>query len=60
MKFVRQAWYVAGWSSEFTRSITRITIMNENIALYTELKQERSWLSKTVVHTNRSRFLWGG
>ena len=34
MKFVRQAWYVAGWSSEFTRSITRITIMNENIALY--------------------------
>ena len=34
MKFVRQAWYVAGWSSEFTRSISRITIMNENIALY--------------------------
>ena len=59
MKFVRQAWYVAGWSSEFTRSITRITIMNENIALY-RTKQERSWLSKTVVHTNRSRFLWGG
>jgi len=28
MKFVRQAWYVAGWSSEFTRSITRTTIMN--------------------------------
>ncbi len=34
MKFVRHACYVARWSNEFSRSIMRVTIMNENIALY--------------------------
>ena len=34
MEFVRHAWYVAGWSKEFSRSIKRITIMSENIAMY--------------------------
>ena len=40
MKFIRHACYVAGWSSEFSRGITRSTVLKENIA-YTELEQER-------------------
>ena len=40
MKFIRHACYAVGWSSEFSRSITRFTVLNENIA-YTELEQER-------------------
>ena len=40
MKSFRHACYVAEWSSEFSRSITRFTVLNENIA-YNELDQER-------------------
>ena len=40
MESFRHACYVAGWSSEFSRSITRFTVLNENIA-YNELDQER-------------------
>lgn len=34
MKFVRNAWYVAGWSSEFSDALTRATILGEDIVLF--------------------------
>ncbi|TQV73360.1 aromatic ring-hydroxylating dioxygenase subunit alpha [Denitrobaculum tricleocarpae] len=34
MEYVRNTWYVAGWSSEFGRSLTRATILEENVVLY--------------------------
>ncbi len=34
MSFVRNAWYVAGWSARFGRALTPITIMNEDIVIY--------------------------
>jgi len=34
MTFVRNAWYVAGWSSEFGRALTPLTIMEEDIVVF--------------------------
>ena len=34
MSFVRNAWYVAGWSSHFGRDLTPLTIMDEDIVIY--------------------------
>ena len=34
MAFVRNSWYVAGWSHEVPRTLTPIRIMDENIVLY--------------------------
>ena len=34
MTFVRNAWYVAGWSRDFGRALTSLTIMDEDIVFY--------------------------
>lgn len=34
MSFVRNAWYVAGWSANFGRRLTPLTIMDEEIVIY--------------------------
>ncbi|MEO3431338.1 aromatic ring-hydroxylating dioxygenase subunit alpha [Pelagibius sp. CAU 1746] len=34
MTFVRNAWYVAGWSKNFGRQLTPLTIMDEDIVVY--------------------------
>lgn len=34
MTFVRNAWYVAGWSQNFGRDLTSLTIMDEDIVVY--------------------------
>jgi vanillate O-demethylase monooxygenase subunit len=34
MTFIRNAWYVAGWSKNFGRSLTPLTIMDEDIVVY--------------------------
>ncbi|TYC63069.1 aromatic ring-hydroxylating dioxygenase subunit alpha [Stappia sp. BW2] len=34
MEFVRNAWYVAGWSSEIDEELRRFTILGEHIVMY--------------------------
>jgi len=34
MEYVRNAWYVAGWSSDVGRSLTPLTILERNVVLY--------------------------
>ncbi len=34
MKFVNNAWYVAGWASEFKSQLKSITILERNIVAY--------------------------
>ncbi len=34
MEYVKNAWYVAGWSSEFDGELRRVTIIEENIVMY--------------------------
>ncbi len=34
MTFVRNAWYVAGWSKNFGRELTPLTIMDDDIVIY--------------------------
>ena len=34
MEFVRNAWYVAGWSSEFGNDLSAVKILDENIVMY--------------------------
>ena len=34
MNFVKNAWYVAGWSSEFDGELRRVTILEENIVMF--------------------------
>jgi len=34
MKFVRNAWYVAGWAGEFDRTLRRFTILGDDIVMY--------------------------
>jgi len=34
MEFVRNAWYVAGWSSEFDNELSSLKILDENIVMF--------------------------
>ena len=34
MSYVKNAWYVAGWASEFTSTLRRVTILDEHIVMY--------------------------
>jgi len=34
MEFVKNAWYVAGWASEFGEELKRVTILEEHIVMY--------------------------
>ena len=34
MEYVRNAWYVAGWASEFGEELRRITILEEHIVTF--------------------------
>ena len=34
MEFVRNAWYVAGWSSEFSSELTTIKVLDEDILIF--------------------------
>ncbi len=34
MQYVRNAWYVAGWSGNFDRTLKRVTMLEENIVIY--------------------------
>ncbi len=34
MAFVRNAWYVAGWSEEFERRLRRVTVLGEDLVMY--------------------------
>ena len=33
-EFLYDSWYVAGWSSDFEKSLTPITILNEAIVIF--------------------------
>lgn len=32
--YVRNAWYVAGWASEFTEALMRVTVLEEHLVMY--------------------------
>ena len=32
--YVRNAWYVAGWASEFTEDLRRVTVLGEHLVMY--------------------------
>ncbi len=34
MEYVKNAWYVAGWSSEFADDLRRVTILEQNIVMF--------------------------
>ena len=34
MSFVRNAWYVAGWASEFDNNLRRVTVLGEDLVMY--------------------------
>jgi vanillate O-demethylase monooxygenase subunit len=34
MSFVKNAWYVAGWASEFDQELKRVTMLGEHLAMY--------------------------
>ncbi|MBS1255178.1 MAG: Toluene-4-sulfonate monooxygenase system iron-sulfur subunit TsaM1 [Deltaproteobacteria bacterium] len=34
MEYVRNAWYVAGWSSEFANDLSAVKILEDNIVIY--------------------------
>ena len=34
MAYVRNAWYVAGWSSEFGNDLSAVKILDENIVIF--------------------------
>jgi vanillate O-demethylase monooxygenase subunit len=34
MEYVRNAWYVAGWSSEFANDLGAVKILDDNIVIY--------------------------
>ena len=34
MNYVKNAWYVAGWSSEFSHALRRITVLDEHVAVF--------------------------
>jgi len=38
MEFVKNAWYVAGWSSEFRNDLRTVKILDENIVMYRNSK----------------------
>ena len=38
MKFVKNAWYVAGWSKEFRRELHKVKILEEDILMYRNSK----------------------
>ena len=38
MEYVKNAWYVAGWSSEFGNELRRVTILEENIVMFRSSK----------------------
>lgn len=47
MKYVENCWYVAGWASEFDRSLTRITLLERDVVIY------RTEAGKTVALEDR-------
>ena len=34
MEFIRNAWYVAGWSSEFSNDLKSIQVLDEKIVIF--------------------------
>ena len=38
MEFVRNAWYVAGWSSEFYNGLISVSILDEKIVMFRNSK----------------------
>ncbi len=34
MEYIKNAWYVAGWSSEFADALCKVTILEENIVMF--------------------------
>ena len=34
MEFMRNAWYVAGWASEFGDALRRVAILGEHLVMY--------------------------
>ena len=34
MNFVRNAWYVAGWASEFDRQLRQVRILSEDLVMF--------------------------
>ena len=34
MDYVKNAWYVAGWSDDFSRTLRPLTILEQNVVLY--------------------------
>ena len=38
MEYVKNAWYVAGWASEFGEELRRITVLEENIVTFRNSK----------------------
>ena len=38
MEYVKNAWYVAGWSSEFADELRRVTLLEENVVMFRHSK----------------------
>lgn len=38
MEYVKNAWYVAGWASEFANPLRRVTILEENLVMFRNSK----------------------
>ena len=34
MQFINNAWYVAGWSSEFGDGLSRVTVLDRHLVMY--------------------------
>ena len=50
MDFVRNAWYVAGWASEFGDALRRVTILNEHIVMFRNSKGDVVGLEDRCPH----------
>ena len=40
MNFVKNAWYVAGWASEFDQQLSAVKILDEDLVMYRTPKGE--------------------
>ncbi len=50
MKYVRNCWYVAGWSTDFSDQPRRATILEENIVLYRQVSGQMVALADRCPH----------
>jgi len=50
MEYVNNAWYVAGWSSEFDADLRRVTILENNVVMYRNSRDQVVGLEDRCPH----------